>query len=96
MPAKDKGASSRKSGGKSRQKAKPRPSSPEKSDDAAPPEAQTGAERDASNFTRGVLIRGEAARPDESGELPSGATHEIVGEDEEGTPVIQRRRYSAF
>lgn len=87
MPAKGKGASSKKSGGKSRQKAKP--------DDSAATENAI-PERAAETFTRGVIIRGEAARPDEGGDLPSGATHEIVGEDEKGLPVIERRRYSAF
>jgi hypothetical protein len=88
MTAKGKGASSKKPGGKSRQKAKP---------DDAPTTAENAIpERDAQTFTRGVIIRGEAARPDEDGDLPSGATHEIVGEDEKGLPVIERRRYSAF
>ena len=87
MPAKGKGASPKKSGGESRPKAKPDESTA--SENAIP-------ERDAQTFTRGVIIRGEAAKPDESGDLPSGATHEIVGEDEKGLPVIERRRYSAF
>jgi hypothetical protein len=56
----------------------------------------TESKRDARNFTRGVIIRGEAAEPDESGNLPPGATHEIVGEDEQGLPVIERRRFSTF
>lgn len=89
MPAKAKGATARKSRAKSRPKAKP-------AEETQAAESNRDAERDAQNFTRGILIRGEAARPDESGNLPSGATHEIVGEDEEGLPVIERRRYSAF
>jgi hypothetical protein len=87
MPAKGKGASPKKSGGKSSRKAKPDDSTA--AEDAIPESA-------AQTFTRGVLIRGEAAKPDEGGDLPAGATHEIVGEDEEGLPVIERRRYSAF
>jgi hypothetical protein len=90
MTAKGKDASSKKSGGKSRQKTKP-------DDDTATTAAESSIpERDAQTFTRGVIIRGEAARPDEGGDLPAGATHEIVGEDEKGLPVIERRRYSAF
>ena len=46
-------------------------------------------------YVRGVLIRGEAARA-KDGELPPGATHEIVEEPEDDLPVIQRRRFSAF
>ena len=87
--AKAKGAASKKSRAKSRPQPRPQKESP-----AA--ESSRDAERDAQNFTRGILIRGEAARPDEGGNLPSGATHEIVGEDEEGLPVIERKRYSAF
>jgi hypothetical protein len=87
MPSKGKGASSKKSGGQSRRKAKP--------DDSTAAENSI-PEHDAQTFTRGVIIRGEAAKPDEGGDLPSGATHEIVGEDEKGLPVIERRRYSAF
>jgi hypothetical protein len=91
MPAKGKGASSKKSGGKSRRKAKP-----DESTAAQGSEENAIPERAAQTFTRGVIIRGEAAKPDEGGDLPSGATHEIVGEDEQGLPVIERRRYSAF
>jgi len=87
MPAKGKGASSKKSGGKSRQKTKPDDST--EAENAIP-------ERAAQTFTRGVIIRGEAAKPDEGGDLPPGATHEIVGEDEKGLPVIERRRFSTF
>jgi hypothetical protein len=95
MPAKGKGASSKKSGGHSRQKTKPASSPKAESSTPAVAEA-TESKRDAENFTRGVIIRGEAAVPDEGGDLPPGATHEIVGEDEKGLPVIERRRYSAF
>ena len=50
--------------------------------------------RDA--FERGVLERGEAAVADEKGRLPPGVTHEIVGHDESGRPILKRRRFSAF
>lgn len=45
-------------------------------------------------FERGVLDRGEAAIPDENGNLPSGATHEIIGYDSKKRPILQRKRFS--
>jgi hypothetical protein len=45
-------------------------------------------------FQRGVIERGEAAAPDENGRLPPGATHEIIGHDTEGRPILKRRRFS--
>jgi hypothetical protein len=45
-------------------------------------------------FVRGVIERGEAAKPDRHGKLPPGATHEIVEEVEGGLPKIRRRRFS--
>jgi len=47
-------------------------------------------------FERGVIERGEAAEADEQGRLPPGATHEIVGHDATGRPILKRRRFSAF
>ena len=47
----------------------------------------------AEHFTRGVLTRGEAAKASD-GELPLGATHEIVEEKEGELPKIRRRRFS--
>ena len=43
---------------------------------------------------RGLIERGEAAPVDEKGQLPAGATHEIVGHDPEGQPILKRRRFS--
>lgn len=92
MPAKAKGAQASK---KSRDsKSRPQPKAEDETTAAA--DSPLESERDARNFTRGVIIRGEAAKPDEEGKLPPGATHEIVGEDEEGLPIIKRSRYSAF
>jgi len=45
-------------------------------------------------FVRGLIERGEAAKPDQNGKLPPGATHEIVEEVEGGLPKIRRRRFS--
>ena len=44
-------------------------------------------------FIRGLLERGEAAKADENGNLPPGATHEIIGVSESGLPIVRRRRY---
>lgn len=46
-------------------------------------------------FVAGLITRGEAARADENGELPAGATHELL-EDEAGNTTVRRRRFSAF
>lgn len=45
-------------------------------------------------FVRGVLARGEAAKAGKRGELPPGATHEIVDEAKAGLPKLRRRRFS--
>jgi hypothetical protein len=50
----------------------------------------------ARRFVRDLLIRGEAARPDSKGNLPSGATHVIVEENEDGTPIVKRERFSLY
>jgi hypothetical protein len=59
---------------------------------AGPPAADETS--DEALFVRGVMIRGEAATT-EDGELPAGATHEIVpGEEAGDPPKLVRRRYS--
>ena len=45
-------------------------------------------------FERGILERGEAAVADEHGKLPPGVTHEIIGHDAAGRPILKRRRFS--
>jgi hypothetical protein len=45
-------------------------------------------------FERGILERGEAAAADKDGKLPPGVTHEIVGHDAAGRPILKRRRFS--
>ena len=59
--------------------------------------AGTGPDRPASErqFVKGLAIRGEAAKSAE-GKLPSGATHEIIEENEQGEIIVKRRRLSAF
>jgi len=44
-------------------------------------------------FVAALVARGEAARPDEHGNLPPGATHELV-EDDQGRLSVRRRRFS--
>jgi hypothetical protein len=46
-------------------------------------------------FIRGLIERGEAAKVDEHGNLPPGATHEIVGTSPSGLPIVVRRRFYA-
>ncbi len=55
---------------------------------------KTAAAKEAEEFVRGVVARGEAAKADRHGRLPPGATHEIVGETEDGLPKLRRRRFS--
>jgi hypothetical protein len=56
---------------------------------------ETEAEKAAERFVEDLLIRGEAVYPDEHGELPPGATHEIVEEPGDGKPPkVRRRRFS--
>jgi hypothetical protein len=45
-------------------------------------------------FVRALVLRGEAARLGADGELPPGATHEIVGLTADRTPIVVRRRFS--
>jgi hypothetical protein len=66
----------------------------EEAERAEKAEAAKAAER----FVEDLLIRGEAAWPDPQGDLPSGATHEIVAEPGDGRspkpPKVRRRRFS--
>jgi len=50
----------------------------------------------AKRFIRDLLIRGEAAKPTPSGDLPPGATHRIAEDDEEGIPTVERERFSLY
>jgi hypothetical protein len=55
-----------------------------------PPE---GEDDEEARFVEGLIARGEAAYPDDEGNLPDGATHEIAT-DERGRRVVRRRRFS--
>ena len=60
-----------------------------------PPPAPNADAEASEHFVRGVITRGEAISPIE-GPLPPGVTHEIVKEEVGESPVIRRRRFSAF
>jgi hypothetical protein len=55
--------------------------------------AEEKARRAEEAFVRGLIERGEAAKADENGNLPPGATHEIVGVSPSGLPIVVRRRF---
>ena len=48
---------------------------------------------DEAAYIESLIASGEAARPDEHGRLPAGATHAIT-EDEAGKVKVVRRRFS--
>ncbi len=50
------------------------------------------ADRESARFIEALIARGEAAEPDENGELPEGATHELFT-DEQGRRRVRRRRF---
>jgi hypothetical protein len=52
-------------------------------------------ERAERKFVEDLIRRGEAAWPDKDGNLPAGATHEIVEEKPGEPPKVVRRRFSA-
>ena len=54
---------------------------------------QKDARKAEEAFIRGLIDRGEAAKADEHGNLPPGATHEIIGVSESGLPIVIRRRF---
>ncbi len=69
----------------------------ERKDTPELPSAEADRERKAKEaFERGIIERGEAAPADENGKLPPGVTHEIIGQDATGRPILKRRRFSAF
>lgn len=49
-------------------------------------------QRQVEQYVRDKIERGEAAWP-VGGQLPHGATHEIIAEPEGEVPVIRRRRF---
>lgn len=63
---------------------------------AVPPSSPVAPDEASQSFVKGLVERGEAVVPDGSGALPSGATHEIVGTDPDGTAIVRRRRFSSY
>jgi hypothetical protein len=62
----------------------------------APPTAISGEKPpcdDEAAYLETVIASGEAARLDQEGKLPTGATHKIV-EDDAGNVKVVRRRFS--
>lgn len=64
------------------------------SDLPAAGEPEDALERARRAFVDGLIERGEAAAPDENGQLPPGATHEIVESEPGRPPEVRRRRFS--
>jgi hypothetical protein len=56
---------------------------------AMTPEKAKAAKR---KFECGVIARGEAVPAGKP--LPPGATHEIIGKDADGAPILKRKRFS--
>jgi hypothetical protein len=64
---------------------------------AQTPDGNTESEQqDSERYVRDLVTRGEAAVADADGNLPPGATHEIVEQEPGRLPKVVRRRYSAF
>jgi hypothetical protein len=59
---------------------------------AKPVRSKKGAAAEEA-FRRATVARGDAVRTAD-GKLPPGATFELEGIDEGGTPVIKRKRFS--
>ena len=60
------------------------------------PNKPTTEGQSSRQFVRGLLVRGEAAKPTKEGKLPLDATHVITKENEDGTVEVRRVRYKAF
>jgi hypothetical protein len=71
----------------------PRPATDPETRPATGPEARNrpSPSEEEARFIQALVARGEAARAID-GELPDGATHEIV-EDEQGRITVVRRRF---
>ncbi len=57
---------------------------------------KTGKSKAEKRFVRDLLIRGEAAELLPDGELPPGATHKIVKNNDEAEPQVERERFSIY
>jgi len=54
--------------------------------------AKVTAKAAQAKFEQGILARGEAVPAGQP--LTRGATHEIVGTDAQGAPILKRKRFS--
>ncbi len=54
--------------------------------------ARTKAEAAQAKFAQGIVARGEAVPA--GAPLTRGATHEIVGNDAKGAPILKRKRFT--
>jgi hypothetical protein len=60
---------------------------------SAPPASAGPAEE---QFVKGLLVRGEAAKPTPDGKLPLQATHVIETENKDGSAKVRRVRFKLF
>ncbi len=65
----------------------------QKQSESAAPQKKKKTESE-KRFVRDLLIRGEAAKPLPDGELPAGANHKIIENNEEELPQVERERFS--
>ena len=63
-------------------------------DDVRKDEPGGEATPEERRYVEDLVARGEAAEPDAEGNLPPGATHEIIGRRRDGLPRVRRRRFS--
>jgi hypothetical protein len=63
-------------------------------DDVREDEAGGEPTPEERRYVEDLVARGEAAESDDEGNLPPGATHEIIGRRADGLPRIRRRRFS--
>jgi len=56
----------------------------------------TARREQSADFVQDLVARGEAVPSAPDGSLPPGATHEVVGKQADGTPVVRRKRFSTF
>jgi hypothetical protein len=72
---------------------KRRPEQPNEKPDAKPQPTDSEADAQRKLYIADLIKSGKAAVA-KDGKLPPGATHEIVGTDADGQPILVRRRFS--
>jgi hypothetical protein len=75
-----------------KKKAEPKKDVPKKK--AAAPTSESERTAAETAYIEATIARGEAQPADPSGELPEGATHELI-ETPSGEQIIRRKRFSA-